>query len=84
MASENELLGQFDIVGIPPQPAEVPRIQVTFTVDNQAGPCTASPLYSVSAFRRTLVSSKSRVYSPKDGDLVGLSARRSVARNGQL
>jgi len=35
-------------------------------------------LNSVSAFRGTLISSKSRVYLPKDGYLVALSVRRSV------
>jgi len=35
-------------------------------------------LNSVSAFPGTLISSKSRVYLPKDGDPVGLPASRSV------
>jgi molecular chaperone DnaK (HSP70) len=29
-ASENTLLGQFDLVGIPPAPADGPQIEVTF------------------------------------------------------
>ena len=35
-------------------------------------------LNSVSEGHVLFISSKSRVYLPKDGDLVGLSARRSV------
>ncbi|XP_053992193.1 chaperone protein DnaK-like [Hylaeus volcanicus] len=33
MASENKLLGQFDLVGIPPAPRGVPQIEVTFDID---------------------------------------------------
>jgi len=31
-ASENTLLGQFDLVGLPPAPADTPQIEVTFRV----------------------------------------------------
>jgi molecular chaperone DnaK len=33
MASANKLLGQFDLVGIPPAPRGVPQIEVTFDID---------------------------------------------------
>lgn len=33
MASSNKLLGQFDLIGIPPAPRGVPQIEVTFDVD---------------------------------------------------
>ncbi len=33
IASENKLLGQFDLVGIPPAPRGVPQIEVTFDID---------------------------------------------------
>ena len=33
MAAENKLLGQFDLVGIPPAPRGVPQIEVTFDID---------------------------------------------------
>ena len=33
MASDNKLLGQFDLVGIPPAPRGVPQIEVTFDID---------------------------------------------------
>ena len=33
MASDNKLLGQFDLVGIPPSPRGVPQIEVTFDID---------------------------------------------------
>ena len=33
MASDNKLLGQFDLVGIPPSPRGMPQIDVTFDID---------------------------------------------------
>ncbi len=33
MAAQNKLLGQFDLVGIPPAPRGVPQIEVTFDID---------------------------------------------------
>src|SRR6476659_751230 len=33
MAADNTLLGQFDLVGIPPAPRGVPQIEVTFDID---------------------------------------------------
>jgi len=33
MASDNKLLGQFDLVGIPPAPRGVPQIEVSFDID---------------------------------------------------
>jgi molecular chaperone DnaK len=42
MAVDNKLLGQFDLVGIPPAPRGVPQIEVTFDID-------ANGIVSVSA-----------------------------------
>ncbi|MBV7255417.1 molecular chaperone DnaK [Pacificimonas sp. WHA3] len=33
MANDNKMLGQFDLVGIPPAPRGVPQIEVTFDID---------------------------------------------------
>jgi molecular chaperone DnaK len=33
MASDNKLLGSFDLVGIPPAPRGVPQVEVTFDID---------------------------------------------------
>jgi len=33
MASDNKLLGNFDLVGIPPAPRGVPQVEVTFDID---------------------------------------------------
>ena len=33
MATDNKLLGQFDLVGIPPAPRGMPQIEVTFDID---------------------------------------------------
>ncbi len=42
MAADNKLLGQFDLVGLPPAPRGVPQIEVTFDID-------ANGIVSVSA-----------------------------------
>ncbi len=42
MAADNKLLGQFDLVGIPPAPRGIPQIEVTFDID-------ANGIVSVSA-----------------------------------
>merc|ERR1712100_44718 len=33
MATDNKMLGQFDLVGLPPAPRGVPQIEVTFDID---------------------------------------------------
>ncbi len=33
MAADNKILGQFDLIGIPPAPRGVPQIEVTFDID---------------------------------------------------
>merc|ERR1719230_635461 len=33
MASDNKMLGQFELVGIPPAPRGMPQIEVTFDID---------------------------------------------------
>ncbi len=33
MAADNKLLGQFDLVGIPPSPRGLPQVEVTFDID---------------------------------------------------
>eukprot|EP00854_Cymbomonas_tetramitiformis_P002451 gene2451-3185_t len=35
VASQNRLLGRFDLVGIPPAPADVPQIEVVFKLDDR-------------------------------------------------
>ncbi len=42
MAADNKLLGQFDLVGIPPAPRGIPQVEVTFDID-------ANGIVSVSA-----------------------------------
>jgi len=42
MAADNKMLGQFDLVGLPPAPRGVPQIEVTFDID-------ANGIVSVSA-----------------------------------
>ena len=33
MTADNKMLGQFDLMGIPPAPRDVPQIEVTFDID---------------------------------------------------
>merc|ERR1712045_931720 len=33
MAADNKMLGQFDLVGLPPAPRGVPQIEVSFDID---------------------------------------------------
>ena len=33
MAADNKMLGQFDLIGIPPAPRGVPQVEVTFDID---------------------------------------------------
>src|SRR5947209_13736080 len=33
MAADNKMLGQFDLMGIPPAPRGIPQIEVTFDID---------------------------------------------------
>jgi molecular chaperone DnaK len=42
MASDNKILGQFDLVGLPPAPRGIPQVEVTFDID-------ANGIVSVSA-----------------------------------
>ena len=44
MAADNKMLGQFDLVGIPPAPRGVPQIEVTFDIDANGIPRDAASL----------------------------------------
>ena len=44
MAADNKILGNFELVGIPPAPRGTPQIEVTFDID-------ANGIVSVSAKR---------------------------------
>ncbi len=48
MAADNKMLGQFDLMGLPPAPRGVPQVEVTFDIDangivNVLGPRTRRP-----------------------------------------
>lgn len=61
VASECELLGQFDIVGLPPQPEGSPRIQISFQVDNQG---------FLKVWARELDTNKHKVWIANGGKIV--------------
>merc|ERR1711943_137110 len=52
LAADNKLLGNFDLVGIPPAPRGVPQIEVTFDID-------ANGLVNVSATDKSTVKTQS-------------------------
>src|SRR5712675_545531 len=54
MAADNKLLGQFDLVGIPPAPRGMPQIEVTFDID-------ANGIVNVSAKEKELKENESRI-----------------------
>ena len=56
-----ELLGQFDVVGIPKQPAGKPRIQICFQVDNQG---------FLKVWARELDTNKHKVWIANGGKIV--------------
>ncbi len=60
MAADNKMLGQFDLVGIPPAPRGVPQIEVTFDIDangivNVTARTRAPARNTRSAFRHPVV-----------------------------
>lgn len=61
VASECELLGQFDMVGIPPQTEGQPRMHVTYSVDNQG---------FLKVWARELDSNKHKVWISNGGRIV--------------
>ena len=73
MAADNKMLGQFDLVGIPPAPRGVPQIEVTFDIDangivNVSAPRTRAPARSsrsASRLRAALPTPTSRRWSRK-------------------
>ena len=60
-ASGCELLGQFDVVGIPRQPEGEPRIQINYQVDNQG---------FLKVWARELDSNKHKVWIANGGKIV--------------
>jgi len=60
-ASKNQLLGQFDLVGIPPAPKDVPRIEVTFHL---------SADYVLTAFARDLDTGRQKAWRERGGAIV--------------
>jgi molecular chaperone DnaK len=60
MAADNRLLGQFDLIGIPPSPRGVPQIEVTFDID-------ANGIVSVSAKDKATNKEQSMRIQPSGG-----------------
>jgi len=70
MANDNKLLGQFDLVGIPPSPRGSPQIEVTFDID-------ANGIVNVSA-RDKQTSKEQQITIQSSGGLSGSDIERMV------
>ncbi len=71
MAADNKMLGQFDLVGIPPAPRGVPQIEVTFDID-------ANGIVNVAGLRQ---GDRQGAVDPHPG--VGRPVRRRHRAHGQ-
>jgi len=70
MAADNKLLGQFDLVGIPPSPRGSPQIEVTFDID-------ANGIVNVSA-RDKQTNKEQQITIQSSGGLSGSDIERMV------
>ncbi len=70
MAGDNKMLGQFDLVGIPPAPRGVPQIEVTFDID-------ANGIVNVSALDKATQKAQS-IRIQASGGLSDLDIQRMV------
>merc|ERR1712038_889672 len=76
MAADNKLLGQFDLVGIPPAPRGVPQIEVSFDID-------ANGVVNVSAADKSTGKSQS-VTVRTSGGLTDADIERMVQEAEQM
>ena len=86
MAADNKLLGQFDLVGIPPAPRGVPQIEVTFDIDangivNVNGQGQGAPARNSKSASRPRAASPSR--NPEDGQGCGGACRGRQEAQGR-
>ncbi len=70
MAADNKLLGQFDLVGLPPAPRGMPQIEVTFDID-------ANGIVSVSA-KDKATSKEQQIRIQASGGLSDADVQRMV------
>jgi len=73
MAADNKLLGQFDLVGIPPAPRGVPQIEVTFDID-------ANGIVNVSASDKS-TGKKTNITIQSSGGLSDTDIEKMVLRS---
>ncbi len=77
MTKDNNLLGRFDLTGIPPAPRGVPQIEVTFDVD-------ANGILNVSAKDKTTGKSQSVVIENNKGNLSKEDIEKMVKESEQF
>ena len=65
MTKDNNILGKFELTGIPPAPGGVPQIEVTFDVDRD-GILTVSAWIGTLGKRTRLSSQMTRAVCPKE------------------
>merc|ERR1740121_807574 len=76
MAADNKLLGQFDLVGLPPAPRGVPQIEVTFDID-------ANGIVNVSAVDKS-TGKKQSITIRSSGGLSDAEGERMVQEAEQM
>merc|ERR1719171_3014797 len=76
MAADNQMLGQFDLVGIPPAPRGVPQIEVTFDID-------ANAIVNVSATDKS-TGKKQQISIRSSGGLSDADVERMVQEAEQM
>ena len=76
MASDNKMLGQFDLVGIPPSPRGVPQIEVAFDID-------ANGIVNVSASDKS-TNRKQNITIQSSGGLSDADVERMVNEAEQM
>merc|ERR1719436_2373841 len=76
MAADNKLLGQFDLVGLPPAPRGVPQIEVTFDID-------ANGIVNVSAVDKS-TGKKQSITIRSSGGLSDAEVERMVQEAEQM
>src|SRR6195952_1552451 len=70
MAADNKILGQFDLMGIPPSPRGMPQIEVTFDID-------ANGIVNVSA-KDKATGKEQQIRIPASGGLSGAAIQKMV------
>ncbi|WOH14196.1 hypothetical protein DCAR_0933713 [Daucus carota subsp. sativus] len=78
MASDNKMLGEFDLVGIPPAPRGMPQIEVTFDIDAN-GIVTVSAKDKTTGKEQQITIREAEMHAQKDQERKALIDARNTA-----